>query len=129
MIHIERLEERRVARRAESRLPVVVTERCEKTALRCDQELLSPLFGETVNLSEVGILVEVDEPVCLGRPVAVTIELPSGNVTLRGRVARYTRVRGTKKIRLGIELHGVDNPTRALLRAEIRRASAPAVFN
>jgi hypothetical protein len=126
---VERIQERRVAPRAEARFPAIITERAEKADLPCDEEVLSPLFGETLNLSERGVYVEVDEPLCVGRPVFVTLEVRGRCLRLAGRVARSMRVRGARRFRLGIEFAGLDDAARALLCGEIRKRSAPSIFN
>ncbi len=116
MSMIEKIPERRVAPRAVTACRVYVTEPPAPTCdLPGDEELLAPLFGRAVNLSVTGVLVEVDEPLCLGRRVVVTLELDDGSrVSLRGRVARTTRVRGTALFRLGI---GFEAPCARELKA------------
>ena len=118
---VERIPERRIAPRAEAAFRVYVTEPCvAETEVEGDEELLVPLFGRAVNISETGALVEVDEPLCLGRRVVVTLHLEDGpRLTLRGRVARTTRVRGRETYRLGI---GFDPPS-----AEERSALTDAI--
>ncbi len=129
MSPVERFHERRHAPRAALRVPAVVSERAAPADLPCDEEHLAPLFGESVNVSERGALVEVDEPICLGRPVVVILEVRGQKLRLDGRVARTTRVRGSGRIRIAVEFSEPDVRARALLRAEARKVSAQAVFN
>jgi hypothetical protein len=128
---VERIPERRIAPRAEAACRVFVTEPLVACAeLPCEEELLVPLFGRAVNISETGVLVEVEEPLCFGRRVMTTIELEGGpRLVLRGRVARTTRVRGSPLFRLGIEFDPLPADQREALRDVIREGIISTYLN
>jgi hypothetical protein len=126
---VERIHERRVAPRVDARYRAHVTEPPERADVPGDEELLAPLFGAAVNLSETGALVEVDEPLCAGRQVVVAIEMDGRTLSLKGRVARTTRLRGAPIFRLGIEFADLDDAAREAIRARIRRGIVSAFLN
>ena len=122
---VEPIHERRVAPRVDVRCRAQVTEPAEPAEVPGDEELLVPLFGSVVNLSETGVLVEVDEPLCYGRAVVVTLEVDGRTLTVAGKVQRTTRLRHCPGLfRLGIEFTGLTDSERAA-----RPASAAAAKN
>lgn len=126
---VQRIHERRVATRVDSESRVILTEPGEPGAIPGDEEFLAPLFGTALNLSETGVLVELDEPILTGRPVSISLELDGRVLDLRGRVARSTRVRGSSKVRLGIEFEGLSEAERDAIRERTRRAAVCAYLN
>jgi hypothetical protein len=127
---VEPIHERRVAPRVAASYRAQVTEPVEAAEVAGDEELLVPLFGTVVNLSETGVLVEVDEPLCSGRAVVVTVELEGAALALRGRVARTSRLRHCSSLfRLGIEITALPESARGALRRAVRRRLVSSYLN
>ena len=126
---VERIHERRIAPRVEADHRVLLTERLDTPELPCDEELLAPLFGAALNISETGILVEVDEPLCIGRRITVTVELDEGRTSLEGRIVRSSLVKGSGRVRLAVEFERVDAGVHEAIRKAIRRGAVCAQLN
>ena len=127
---VEPIQERRVAPRVDLRCRAQVTEPTEAAEVPGDEEFLVPLFGTAVNLSETGVLLEVDEPLCFGRTVVVTLELDALTLMVSGRVARTTRLRHCPGLfRLGIEFTGLSEAERAAIKVTTRRKVVSAYLN
>jgi hypothetical protein len=126
---VERIHERRVAPRVDACCRVHVTEPTGHAEVPGDEELLAPLFGHAVNVSETGVLVEVDEPLCAGRRVIVTLERDGETLAFEGRVARTTRLRGSPRYRLGIAFCEPAGEAREALRETIRSGLVASYLN
>jgi hypothetical protein len=103
VVQIERIDqERRRAMRVEEEVRAYVTERRKTSPVPGMDEFLAPLFGRSLNLSESGILLELDECLAPGRRVEVGIELDGRKLVLPGIVARVLRPKKSDRVHVGI---------------------------
>ncbi len=71
-------------------------------------------MGRTLNVSEVGLLLEVYEPMSQGQELLVTVGLENDLVDLRARVV-YAKPEGERAHHVGIEFLEMDSRGRATL--------------
>lgn len=119
-IQVERIHERRRAVRVEDGGRAYVTERCarEEPLPELD-EALAPLFGRVANLSETGLLLELDEAVAPGRPVEIGVELEGRVLLIEGVVARLLRARGSTRVHVGVRFGLLPEAARAAIRRRV----------
>lgn len=76
-------------------------------------------MGRTLNVSEVGLLLEVYEPLNTGQEVLVTLGLAEDLVDLRGKVV-YAKQEGENAHHAGIEFLEMDDRGRATLNRYLK---------
>jgi hypothetical protein len=124
VIEIERIQERRRAVRVEENGRAYVTEKKGCSPIPGMDESLAPLFGRTLNLSETGVLLELEESMMPGRRVVLGLELDGAEVELAAVVARVCRPRGVSRVHIGLRFVDLDEG----LRDRILRLVAAGKF-
>ncbi len=107
VVHIERIGERRRAMRVDEGGRALVTERRSVSPIPGMDEFLAPVFGRLLNLSETGILLEVEESIQPGRRLEIVVELGGAKLHLTGIIARVCRPRRSDRVHLAIKLDGL----------------------
>jgi hypothetical protein len=120
-IRVERITERRRSMRVDEGGRVHVTERssCSSSVPGLDDEFLAPLFGRLLNLSETGLLLELDQPMQIGRIVEVGVELGGSPMTLSGLVTRVCRPRHSDRAHVGIRFVGLTAEARDVIKRAV----------
>lgn len=112
VIQVERIGERRRALRVEEEGRALVTERREISPVPGMDEFLAPLFGRMLNLSETGILLELEESVQPGRRLFLSTEFRGKKVELTGIVARVCRPRRSNRVHIAIKFDRLSDEAR-----------------
>jgi hypothetical protein len=118
VIEIERIHERRRAMRVEESGRAYLTERRSGSPVPGMEEVLAPLFGRILNLSETGLLLELEEPIQPGRRVVIGLELNGRRLEFAAVVTRICRPRGgAGRIHVGLRFAALSPAQRdAILR-------------
>lgn len=119
-VQIERIDERRRALRVDEPCRVFVTERRPECVIPGWDETLAPIFGVTLNLSETGALLALDEPLPLGRLVCVGIEVAGHRLELPAVVMRVGRCRSSGVAHVGVRFARVPPRVHERLLAIVR---------
>jgi hypothetical protein len=111
VIQVERIQERRKALRVEDTTRAYLTEKGSLSPVPGMDEFLAPLFGKMLNLSETGLLLELEEAVQPGRAVVIGVELDGRRIELDGVVARVCRPRSSP-VHVGIRFRNLSEDAR-----------------
>lgn len=116
VVQIERIDqERRRAMRVEEEARAYVTERRKCSPIPGMEEFLAPLFGRSINVSESGILLELDECLAPGRRVQVGLDLDGRKLVLPGIVARICRPKKSDRVHVGIRFLDLGKEEKAMI--------------
>ena len=119
-IQIERIDERRRAIRVDQPCRAFVTERRAESCVPGWDETLAPTFGHTLNLSETGALLALDDPLPLGRAVVVGIELDGERFEAPAVVLRCSRSRAGEGANVGVRFTRLPCRAKELLLRCVR---------
>jgi len=126
VIQIERIRERRNAVRVEIDGSAYVTEKRTTSPVPGMDVTFSPLFGRILNLSESGVLLELDESLQPGRVLIVGMDVDGQNIELTGTVARVCRPRGSPRVHIGVRFTDVPEKAHDAIRQAVSsRAPSP----
>ncbi len=112
VVQVERINERRRGMRVEENGRAYVTERRPVSPIPGMHESLAPLFGSALNLSESGVLLELEEPIQPGRAVVVGMDLEGRTLEFSGIVTRVCRPRHSQRVHIGVRFTCLTNEAR-----------------
>lgn len=124
------IDERRAAVRVDADLPACLseTELIDPGAYPGDEEVLAPLFGHVVNLSQTGLLVRTTQPIYRGRRVRIVLHAGEDRLDLVGMIVRSRLLGEQGDSLVAIRIVGIgEREQRALTRLVAARQADPSL--